>query len=94
MEPCEWGFEWLLTLLAPLKLLPVVAALPLLLLTLTLGTWVEPGPTSVPDAPADVVAAATTELVGAVCGGGASLRGGMRSLMESKPLASSKEVIL
>ena len=58
-----------------------------LLLTLTLGTCAEPPPSTEGE---------DGELDAGTCrgGGASSLRGGMRSLMASRPLASSNEVIL
>ena len=57
-----------------------------LLLTLTLGTCAVPPPST--DGDDGVLDAGTLR------GGGASFLGGMRSLMASRPLASSNEVIL
>jgi hypothetical protein len=84
--------EWTLLLPAP----PAPPPALLLLLTLTLGTC-ELALASATTAAAAAAIGETgdtlDELDDACNGGGASLRGGMRSLMASKPLASSNDLI-
>ena len=95
---CELLFEWLLTLLLPAP--PPPPPPPPLLLTLTLGTC-ELALASAATAAAAAAIGLWAEdgdtlegLDDAWSGGGASLRGGIRSLMASNPLASSNDVIL
>jgi len=74
-------------------LLPVAPPAALLLLTLTLGTLAALA--SVPiGVTEEVVGVTAADGSGDACrGGGASFLGGMRSLMASNPLASSKDLI-
>ena len=94
---CELLFEWLLTLLLPAP--PAAAATPpalllLLLLTLTLGTCELASATTAAAAAAIGDTGDTLDELDEACnGGGASLRGGIRSFMASKPLASSNDLI-